>query len=117
MTQIFFLNTLIAIISDTFERVWDKRKQIVISSQADLLCDWLSLRGMMQDSVDTHEKFLYVVQPNKAHGFKDNQWSGKINMIRKLLDNQFETINKQQKDVRHEILSQQRKSISELVEK
>ena len=30
VTQILFLNTLIAIISETFDRVWDQRKMITI---------------------------------------------------------------------------------------
>ena len=59
MTQVVFLNTLIAIISDTFERVWDKKNQIIVSSKADLLCDWLSLRGMID--VDINDQFLYVI--------------------------------------------------------
>lgn len=37
MTQIVFLNILIAIISDTFDRVWDSRQTYILSSQADVL--------------------------------------------------------------------------------
>ena len=48
----------------------------------------------MQDSVDTREKFLYVVQSDKAHGYKAGQWNGKISMIRKLLDRKFDLIKK-----------------------
>lgn len=72
ITQIVFLNTLIAIISETFERVWDQRKQIIISSQADLLCDWLSLRKMMRGSQDNNEQFLFLVEPQKTLSHRES---------------------------------------------
>ena len=37
MTQIVFMNVLIAIISDTFDRVWEQRQTYIRSSQADIL--------------------------------------------------------------------------------
>lgn len=43
VTQIIFLNTLIAIISDTFDRVWCLKSLIATRAKADLLCEWLSL--------------------------------------------------------------------------
>ena len=39
-TQIIFLNTLIAMISDTFDRVWDQKNKIALSSKANFICDW-----------------------------------------------------------------------------
>ena len=43
MSNIVFLNVLIAIISDTFDRVWEHRQTYILSSQADILCDWINV--------------------------------------------------------------------------
>ena len=43
ITQIVFMNVLIAIISDTFDRVWEQRETYILSSQADILEDWLDV--------------------------------------------------------------------------
>ena len=82
-TQIVFLNTLIAIISDTFERVWDKKSQIILSSKADLLLDWLSIRGLIK--IDVNEQFLFVVEPTHQDETSSDNWEGKISNIRKTL--------------------------------
>ena len=43
VTQIVFMNVLIAIISDTFDRVWEQRQTYILNSHADILQDWLNV--------------------------------------------------------------------------
>lgn len=56
MTNIIFLNLLIAIISDTFDRVWEHRQTYILSSQADILCDWINVIEREKDG----QKNLYM---------------------------------------------------------
>ena len=112
-TQVVFLNTLIAIITDTFERVWEKKNQIVVSSQADLLCDWLSLRGMI--NVDMNEQFLFVVQPTYQDESANENWEGKLAKIKKVITLRFNELRHEQREFRREIIEKQSSFGQELV--
>ena len=84
ITNIVFLNTLIAIISDTVERVTEKRNQIIVSCQADLLCDWLCLKDMIK--VDVNEQFLFIVKPIYQDAGSHEHWDGKLSQIKKTIN-------------------------------
>ena len=60
MTQIVFLNILIAIISDTFDRVWDSRQTYILSSQADVLQDWLDV---IKHTGNIKKLYMYIIKP------------------------------------------------------
>ena len=89
MTQIVFLNILIAIISDTFDRVWELKWTYIYSSQADLLCDWLNV--LKSHNLDNDERnYLYVVTPTfEAEDDSLDNWEGKIAQIKKMLTQSF----------------------------
>ena len=88
MTQIVFLNVLIAIISDTFDRVWEQRLTYILSSQADVLQDWLFVIEYDPDSLKT--LYMYIITPTFQHD--TDRWDGKISQIRKLIDRRFSQI-------------------------
>ena len=89
MTQIVFLNVLIAIISDTFDRVWEQRLTYILSSQADVLQDWLFVIEYDPDSLKT--LYMYIITPTFQQHDMD-RWDGKISQIRKLIDRRFSQI-------------------------
>ena len=74
MTNIIFLNVLIAIISDTFERVWEHRQMYILSSQADILCDWINVIEREKDE----EKNLYLYMVTRAFQETNDTWEGKV---------------------------------------
>ena len=76
MTQIVFVNVLIAMMKSTFDRVWEYNQTYVISSQADILCDWLQVIKD-NDSSKTTKLFMYVVRPSTTgNDYSDsrNKW-------------------------------------------
>ena len=85
MTNIVFMNVLIAIISDTFDRVWEHRQTYILSSQADILCDWLNV--IKREPIENIELFMYTVTP--THTIMAESWDGKIASIKKLIDLKF----------------------------
>lgn len=89
------MNVLIAIISDTFDRVWEQRQTYILSSQADILQDWLNV--IPQESNQLRQQlYMYIVEPTFQ---QDNDgWEGKIQHIRKLLDRRFTEICRQGKE-------------------
>ena len=75
MTQIVFMNVLIAIIADTFDRVWEQRQTYILSSQADILQDWLNV--IPPDDIKNRPTlYMYIVEPTFMQD-TDN-WEGKI---------------------------------------
>ena len=74
MTQIVFLNVLIAIISDTFDRVWEQRLMQILNSQADILEDWLNI--IPHDPMSHQNLYMYIVTP--THQQESDFWDGKI---------------------------------------
>ena len=89
MTQIVFLNILIAIISDTFDRVWELKWTYIYKSQADILVDWLYV--IRAHALDRHDEYyMYVVTPTfEADDDASETWEGKISQIKKLLTQSF----------------------------
>ena len=62
ITQIVFMNVLIAIISDTFDRVWEQRETYILSSQADILEDWLDVIHPEQEKM-RRKLFMFIIEP------------------------------------------------------
>lgn len=60
MTNIVFMNVLIAIISDTFARVWEQRATYILSSQAYMISDWLTV---IPEPDNLNDVYLYMVTP------------------------------------------------------
>jgi len=78
-TQIVVLNMLIAIMSDTFDRVIENQAHAKLNSQVKVLSDYVFL--LPKEA----EKFIYLAIPKETDGDINVQWEGKITEIRKLM--------------------------------
>ena len=76
-----------------------------MSSKADLLCDWPSLRVMID--VDVNDQFLFVVTPSFEDENSDEHWQGKIASIKKTINKRFLELKTEQRDFRTEMLERQ----------
>lgn len=106
MSQIVFLNVLIAIISDTFDRVWEQRQTYILSSQANILQDWLNV--FKHDTEVEKNLYMYIIVPTFQQDL-DN-WDGKISQIRKLMDRRFDEIVAEVRSQKRELLIQREES-------
>ena len=58
------MNVLIAIISDTFDKVWEQHETYILSSQANILEDWLAI--IPNKSSKNYQKrnlYMYIIEP------------------------------------------------------
>ena len=86
--SVVFLNALIAIMGDTFDRMQDSREESMQLNRCqlvvELLCSGLSEGevGRMQAAY----RWVHVLQPRSARGAGgDNEWEGRIKVIRQLV--------------------------------
>ena len=101
ITQITFLNMLIAIMGDTFDKVIDQRPTYSLKNKLMLMADmqsFITTTGKTNQE-DNSKVFLYVIQP--AHKNEDEvvdeegQWRGKVWYIQNLIKSKFDKSNEQ----------------------
>ena len=83
ITQITFLNMLIAIMGDTFDRVISQKPTYSLKNKLKLMAEMKSIINIMsrKKNEDEHECYIYVIQPK--HNYEDlnednDNWQGKI---------------------------------------
>jgi hypothetical protein len=70
VTNIMFLNMLIAVMGDTWERMKDKREQIGLMQRTQLISDFIQ-NFTVQKTLDT-SRYLYLVTPQKLNSKMDS---------------------------------------------
>lgn len=78
--QLLFLNVLIAIMGDTFDRVSSEQKQSSMSEKAKLIRDFFWV--IDYQSVYQQQKYVYVVSQTKAGGDSGDVWEGRIGKLK-----------------------------------
>ena len=86
--SVVFLNALIAIMGDTFDRMQDSREESMQLNRCQLVVELLC-SGLSQDEVGRMQaayRWVHVLQPRAATGAGgDNEWEGRIKVIRQLV--------------------------------
>ena len=102
ITHITFLNMLIAIMGDTFDRVIDQRPTYSLKNQIMILAAYRSLIQTRQSKTkqDDPEVFIYVIQPSISGDGEegtgnDNAWRGKLHYLQHLIKTKLTKNNKQ----------------------
>lgn len=94
LSQITILNMLIAIMGDTFGRVYEQQDQAALKEQFIILKDFVKLLH----SSEVEDKFMFVAQPTNLIAENDESWDGNISAIRnsmqEILDVSQATVNK-----------------------
>ena len=95
ITHITFLNMLIAIMGDTFDRVIDQRPTYSLKNQIMILASMRSLIRSKQ-SVTDPDVFIYVIEPATSEGDEDEStgggegaWRGKLHFLQHLIKAKF----------------------------
>lgn len=87
ITQITFLNMLIAIMGDTFDKVIDQRPTYSLKNKLMLMADMQSIISKEKDTNMPSDSnvFLYVIQPSSNNEEEvvdeEGQWRGKVYYI------------------------------------
>ena len=98
ITQITFLNMLIAIMGDTFDRVISQRPTYSLKNKLKLMADMKSTINIMsrKKNEDDYKCYLYVIQPKQNYedlNEEDDNWQGKIFHQQNFNKQKFEEVN------------------------
>ena len=98
ITQVTFLNMLIAIMGDTFDKVIDNRPTYSLKNKLMLMADMQSIIAQETDATTADSNvFLYVIQPSSQNEEEvvdeEGQWRGKVYYIQNLIKSKFDRSN------------------------
>ena len=80
-SQIIVLNMLIAIMGDTFDKVFENKHVAILKLKVSVMSDFAFL---INDKGDAN-KFLFVVSPTVKEVDEEEDWEGKIKAIKKII--------------------------------
>ena len=85
MTNIVFLNMLIAIMGDTFNRLTEKKERNGMIQQTQLYCDFI--QNLRPNKMLNSHRYLYIVTPIKDEAGKEaeNQWESGFTRVIEVL--------------------------------
>ena len=78
ITQVTFLNMLIAIMGDTFDRVSEVKEQSALSEKIQILADYVII--VKRESVEkgTKSKFIFAITPKALGADEVGSWEGTV---------------------------------------
>ena len=83
ITQVTFLNMLIAIMGDTFSRVTESKAQSGLREKIAILSDFVII--VKRESVERGNlsRFLFAIQPKNSASDEGNAWEGTVTQLNK----------------------------------
>ena len=82
-TQITMLNMLIAIMSDTFEKVFENYSIYIKRTTLSLLADYAANIRTIPTPDELTKKFLFVISPEVEEERSNDSWYGTVHQIQK----------------------------------
>ena len=86
ITQIMFLNMLIAIMGDTFERVTESREQSALAEKIRILADYVYVVPYENEAKGTMKKFIFMLRPKNFGKDENGSWEGTATMLRNVVE-------------------------------
>ena len=95
LTQITFLNMLIALMGDTFSKVMESQEMYALQTKLGIMNDYTALILDTEPKQDS-EPYMFVITP-KDEGGDDNSgsWEGNLSVIKKAVDKGLANMQKQ----------------------
>ena len=108
ISQITFLNMLIAIMGDTFDRVMDQKPTYSLKNKLMLMASMKSIIGS-QEKEDESKIFLYVIQPvQDVDEVNEDQslWRGKVHHMQDQIKVKFQNMTNTVNELKDHIKDQ-----------
>lgn len=80
ITQITFLNMLIAVMGDTYAKVTETKDQNALSEKVSIMADYVTVIN----DTEKHDRYLVLTKPSDADD--GDSWEGTVATVRKNLD-------------------------------
>lgn len=103
------MNTLIAILGDTYEKITEKKQLYSITQRTKLYANYV--QNIKFDSV-VDQKYFVVVRPLPDED--DNQWEGAITSLKSRMKKNQDQMSRELRNLQSEILKGQKTVIGEL---
>ena len=86
ITQITFLNMLIAIMGDTFARVSEVKEQSALKEKIEILSDYVIVVERESLENDNLSRFIFAIKPKTLGTDESSSWEGTVTQLKKALD-------------------------------
>jgi len=80
LIQITFLNMIIAIMGNTFDKVMDKRQLSALKERINIMQDYRKVVTFLK--LDKSFKFMAIVKPISLSDIGEDNWDGRVTAIR-----------------------------------
>lgn len=86
LTQLTFLNMLIAIMGDTYAMVMESKEKYALLTQREILSDYSALI-LTKNQEQDENNYLFVVTPKMEGGEGAGAWEGNLTVIKRCVEN------------------------------
>ena len=86
ITQITFLNMLIAIMGDTFDRVSEVKEQSALKEKLLILSDYVILVPRETEENGLLNRFIFAITPKSLGADEAGSWEGTVTQLKKTID-------------------------------
>ena len=111
ITQITFLNMLIAIMGDTFARVSEVKEQSALQEKIKILSDYVIIVEGESETNGLLNRFLFSIKPKSLASDESGNWEGTVTQLKKAIDKSMQII-KRDVDKSHSAISTEVNSVS-----
>ena len=86
ITQITFLNMLIAIMGDTFDRASEVKEQSALKEKIDILADYVVAVGRESVEHKNLDRFIFAVVPASTSADEISNWEGTVTSLKQAIN-------------------------------
>jgi len=94
ITQIMFLNMLIAIMGDTFDRVTESKEQSALVEKIRILADYVYVVPAESIEKGTLSRFLFAIRPKALGTDESGGWTGTTTILRAAIKDESTLLSK-----------------------
>ena len=88
------LNMLIAIMGESFARVFENRDVSATKTKLNFMHDMAGTVGK-QSSEEEQDVFMYIVMPQETEMLNDESWEGNVNRITSLIKTEIDSLKEE----------------------
>ena len=94
VTQITFLNMLIAIMGDTFARVSEVKDQAALQEKIKILADFVIIVGRESIEEGTLSRFVFAITPKTIANDDQSNWESSVSQLKRSIELNFTSMKK-----------------------
>ena len=92
ITQITFLNMLIAIMGDTFARVSEVKEQSALNEKIKILSDFVIIVSRESIEAGNLSRFLFAIMPKSMASDESGNWEGTVTQLKKTIEKSMQSV-------------------------